>query len=124
VVDLSVVVSAEQHQVVEAGGPTVCPVDDVVGVAPPGRPSTDHTAPVPDLESTTQRRGNRPAGPPHIENGGVGVDGETSERRIAGEEAGPLGGDDPGTVQLARLGRDTAESFGGDVEGEVGPPTS
>jgi hypothetical protein len=37
VVDLPVVVPAEQHRVVEVGPAAVCPMVDVVGVAPAGR---------------------------------------------------------------------------------------
>ena len=37
-VDQGVVMSAEEDQIVEAGGPTLCPGDEMVNVAPAGGP--------------------------------------------------------------------------------------
>ncbi len=61
VVDRGVVVSAEQHTVVDAGVPPAVPGSDVVGVAPGHRPAAagECAAPVTDAQRFAQRRGEQ-----------------------------------------------------------------
>ena len=60
VVDESVVPAAEQHEVVQVGGPAVDPRFDVVGLGPAWGPVTlgKRAAAVADVQGTAQRPGS------------------------------------------------------------------
>jgi len=62
--DLSVVVTAEQHAVVEAGRAAVCPVDDVVAVAPRGWPGAarEGAPAISEDQRAAQGGGEQPVG--------------------------------------------------------------
>ena len=67
-VGLGVVAAAEEFEVLEVGFTTICPVDDVVSVAPAGRPVTagDDTPPIPEVQRSALGGTDGTGATPHI----------------------------------------------------------
>ena len=95
VVEVAVMVAAEQHGVGQARVAAVGPVPDVVGVAPAGRAvaAREGAAAVAQDQGASQRAGDEPALPADVEwLAGAAEDGG-QDRRVAGEPAHRLGGE-------------------------------
>ena len=98
-VDRGVVPGAQQPQVREVRGASVCPVDDVVGVAPAGRHCRIRGGCSAWSRSSRSRRmlvGDDPGGPSHLDRHRVGVEEDPADGGVAGETADGVPADGAG----------------------------
>ena len=92
-VGLAVVAAAEQHEVVEAVGPSCVPFADVVGVGPGGGAvaAGPAAALVAGDDGVVEVDGGGAGGAAVVEDGGASVDEEAVQGAVAGQDA-ELGG--------------------------------
>ena len=82
-VDGPVVAAAEQHEVREGGGPALCPVSDVVGLAEAAVATREAAAAVPMKQRAPQRRRDRARLGPDLEDSPVRIVPHRHPTRVA-----------------------------------------
>ena len=111
VVDLGVVPFAEQRGVLQEVSPSSSQCEEVVDVAPVGGgvAAGEDAVPVADLDRPAQVRRDEPLGAAQVQRLPVGADDDAGDVAVAGQPAGPGGGDD---ARRTRCGRRPAPVAG------------
>ena len=122
-VGLVVVVSVEEGEVVEVGGASVCPVDDVVGVGPSGGAAASRcgAATVAGDEGSAYGGGDAAGLLPYVYGGAQVVGDNRGESGVAGQSAGGVGGDHPGLCEFTWFPGASLEGVYRDGECHMGP---
>ena len=112
-VDLSVMSSAEEDAVLERCVSPICPVLNVVAVAPIRRPiaMSKTTAFVTEVEGAAECRRNRPRISAHVERALVAIDRDQASTGIATEATRGLDRDDATEVQVSGIGGEPGHGF-------------
>src|SRR3712207_6678860 len=109
VVHLGVVPLAQQRGVVQIGRPTLDPGQQVVDVAPPGGRAAagEHTAAVAHLRGAAHVGREQPHRAAVVQRHPVGAHHDPGDSLVAGQPAGPRGGDRGPEPHVARAAADT-----------------
>ena len=96
---------AQQGEILEDGAAAVCPVDDVMDIAPGGGNGASRmgAVPVPGHDRSAERRRNGPGAAARAEDRSP-VDDDRSEAGITGDPASHFGGHRAGGLQLTEIG--------------------
>ena len=113
---------AEEDEVAHAGHASVCPVLDVVAVAPSGRPITagEAATAVTHDECSADCGWNRPRPATNVERLGFPIHDHPCYSRVACQSARHLRGHDPGFIEHAQPPCTVLQGGEIDGDGEVG----
>jgi hypothetical protein len=80
--------AAEEEAVVEARGPTIGPVADMMAIGEAAPAPREAAPPIPGLQGAAERRGDGPGPTPHVQDAAVPILHHPDEPRVAAEAPG------------------------------------